>query len=135
MLCVPPWAGLGGVGDSVFTDDAIRIEKYYDEYGGTSQLHFLDVKTAGAVSVHINSNRNGNGRRFENWLDYAVGWCAYSVHLLDTAQEALCGIWRHAHIVQGARQRQSAEQHAWRGYYPYVLCPKYELVSSGRAYG
>ena len=26
--------------------------------------------------MHINSNRNGNGRRFENWLDYAVGWCA-----------------------------------------------------------
>ncbi len=60
----------------MFTDDAIRIEKYYEEYGSKSQLHYLDIRTAGTISVHINSNRNGNGRRFENWLDYAVGWCA-----------------------------------------------------------
>ena len=76
-----PCAALGGAGDSVFTDDAIRIEKYYEEYGSKSQLHYLDVRTAGTISVHINSNRNGNGRRFENWLDYAVGWCARRLSL------------------------------------------------------
>ena len=59
----------------MFTDDAIRIEKYYDEYGRTAALKYLDVDTKGSLSVHINSNRNGNGRQFENWLDYAVGWC------------------------------------------------------------
>ena len=75
----------------MFTDDAIRIEKYYEEYGGASQLHFLDVRTAGAVSVHINSNRDGNGRRFENWLDYAVGWCAAPAFPLPAPTRALPG--------------------------------------------
>lgn len=66
----------GGVTDSVFTDDAIRIEKYYDEFRSTSDLSYLDIPTRGSITIHINSNRDGNGRRFENWLDFAVQWCA-----------------------------------------------------------
>ncbi len=81
-MLLPKLAVPGGAGiDAVFTDDAIRIEKYYDEYGRTAALKYLDVDTKGSLSVHINSNRNGNGRRFENWLDYAVGWCV--ARLLD----------------------------------------------------
>ena len=81
MLLLPPTPAVsGGAGvDAVFTDDAIRIEKYYDGYGRTAALKYLDVDTEGSLSVHVNSNRNGNGRRFENWLDYAVGWCGSGV--------------------------------------------------------
>jgi len=63
------------VSDSVFTDDAIRVEKYYDEFRNTRELNYLDISTRGSLTLHINSNRDGNGRRFENWLDYAVQWC------------------------------------------------------------
>lgn len=65
---------LGGVSDSVFTDDAIRIEKYYDEFRKKADLKGLDIETRGSITVHINSNRDGNGRHYENWLDYAVQW-------------------------------------------------------------
>jgi len=67
-------AVLGGISDSVFTDDAIRIEKYYDQYRMKPDLKGLDIDTQGAITVHINSNRDGNGRNYENWLDYAVKW-------------------------------------------------------------
>ena len=62
--------------DSVFTDDAIRIEKYYDEFRKKPDLKGLDIETRGSITVHINSNRDGNGRHYENWLDYAVQWWA-----------------------------------------------------------
>lgn len=29
---------------------------------------------AGSISVHINANREGNGKRYDHWIDYAVGW-------------------------------------------------------------
>lgn len=61
--------------DSVFTDDAIRVEKYYDEFRNTRELNYLDISTRGSLTLHVNSNRDGNGRRFENWLDYTVQWC------------------------------------------------------------
>lgn len=31
----------------------------------------------GSVSVHINANREGNGKRYDHWLDFGVGWCAW----------------------------------------------------------
>ena len=73
-LILLPCAVLGGVGDSVFTDDAIRIEKYYDEFRKKPDLKGLDIETRGSITLHINSNRDGNGRQYENWLDYAVQW-------------------------------------------------------------
>ena len=63
----------------MFTDDAIRIEKYYDEFRKKPDLKGLDIETRGSITVHINSNRDGNGRHYENWLDYAVQW--YANHL------------------------------------------------------
>ena len=60
--------------DGVFVDDAIRIWKYYDQYGNTSGLQYKDIDTIGAMSIHINANRDGNGQLNENWLDYAVRW-------------------------------------------------------------
>ena len=74
LLILLPCADLGGVSDSVFTDDAIRIEKYYKEYRKKPDLKGLDIQTCGAITLHINSNRDGNGRHYENWLDYAVQW-------------------------------------------------------------
>lgn len=76
---------MGGVVDSVFTDDAIRIEKYYEEYRNTADLKYMDMTTKGSITVHINSNRDGNGRRFENWLDYAVEWCVARLHMIAHA--------------------------------------------------
>lgn len=63
-----------GYADTAFIDDAIRIEKYYTEYNGTRYLPNSDVATMGALSIHINANRDGNGKAYDNWLDYAVGW-------------------------------------------------------------
>ena len=68
-------AAYGGRVDSVFVDDAIRIWKYHEQHGNSSTLQWLDIDTVGALSVHINANRDGNGQRFENWLDYAIRWC------------------------------------------------------------
>ena len=78
LLILLPYAVLGGVSDSVFTDDAIRIEKYYDEFRKKPDLKGLDIQTRGSITLHINSNRDGNGRHYENWLDYAVQWWASS---------------------------------------------------------
>ena len=57
-------------------DDAILIEKYMDEFGQTRHLRNLpgDFSTVGTVSVHINANRQGNGNRFDHWLDFALKW-------------------------------------------------------------
>ena len=62
--------------DSVFVDDAILIEKYNEEFGRERSLSNLpaDFSTRGSVSVHINANRQGNGNRFDHWLDYALRW-------------------------------------------------------------
>lgn len=68
----------GGYTDSVFVDDAIRIEKYYLEMNGTSAIGHLDISTVGSISVHVNGNTDGNGERYENWLDFAIGWCAFT---------------------------------------------------------
>jgi hypothetical protein len=70
-----------GISTDAFVDDAIRIEKYYKEYRGTASLEDLDVRTSGALSIHINANRDGNGQRFDHWLDYAVGWYTDSLTL------------------------------------------------------
>lgn len=59
-------------------DDAIRIEKYHKDYRGSSSLDRIEVPTAGSLSVHINANRDGNGQRFDHWLDFAVGWCCHA---------------------------------------------------------
>ncbi|KAK9918751.1 hypothetical protein WJX75_006574 [Coccomyxa subellipsoidea] len=82
----------GGVTDSVFTDDAIRIEKYYDEFGKTRDLNYLDIPTRGSITVHINSNRDGNGRRFENWLDYNVQWLDGDWHHIAVTWEGNSGL-------------------------------------------
>ena len=81
--------------DSVFTDDAIRIEKYYDEFRKKADLKGLDIETRGSITVHINSNRDGNGRHYENWLDYAVQWCA-SGNTACFLQSSACSVGVHA---------------------------------------
>jgi len=68
----------GGYADAVFMDDAILIEKYNNEFIGSGWLP--DIKksdmasTIGTISVHINANRQGNGFKYDNWIDFAVDW-------------------------------------------------------------
>lgn len=56
---------------TVFTDDSILIEKYSTEFKGTPYLR-SDISTVGAISVHINSNRQGNGQATDNWIDFVT---------------------------------------------------------------
>lgn len=55
-------------------DDAIRIGKYLTEYTGTMSFIMGGVKTAGSISVKVNSNREGNGNMYDNWIDYMTEW-------------------------------------------------------------
>ena len=64
----------GGFADSVLIDDAIRIERYLMEYNESQYLRNAKTNTLGSVSVHINSNRQGNGKANDNWLDFATDW-------------------------------------------------------------
>jgi hypothetical protein len=87
--CLPPTLNLpaGALSSTVFLDDAILIEKYLDDYAHTYSLDFADLSTRGALSVHINANRKGNGKRYDHWLDFDAGWCA-------PGWVALCGVRR-----------------------------------------
>lgn len=64
----------GGFADSALIDDAIRIERYLTEYNQTAYLKNTNANTLGSISVHINSNRQGNGRHNDNWLDFSTDW-------------------------------------------------------------
>ena len=64
----------GGFADSVLIDDAIRIERYLMEYNESQYLRNTKTNTLGSISVHINSNRQGNGKSNDNWLDFATDW-------------------------------------------------------------
>lgn len=63
-----------GLADSAFMDDAIRIERYLTEYNSSEYLKESHVTTRGAISVHINANRQGNGKHQDNWLDFSTKW-------------------------------------------------------------
>lgn len=64
----------GGLADTVFIDDALRIERYLTEYNQSQYLPTAGVSTLGAISVHINANRQGNGKHADNWVDFATQW-------------------------------------------------------------
>ncbi|KAL4421057.1 hypothetical protein ABPG77_001352 [Micractinium sp. CCAP 211/92] len=59
---------------TVFLDDSILIEKYMEEFSGSHWLDYERLSTRGSISVHINANREGNGKRYDHWIDFAVGW-------------------------------------------------------------
>lgn len=61
-------------GDYVSLDEAILIQKYSKEMANSKELDHKNIKTAGSISVSINSNRNGMGDMYENWVDFNVGW-------------------------------------------------------------
>jgi len=63
-----------GLADTVFMDDAIRIERYLTEFNNSEYLKYTKISTLGAISVHINANRQGNGRHANNWVDFATEW-------------------------------------------------------------
>eukprot|EP01026_Neomeris_dumetosa_P051141 TRINITY_DN4496_c0_g1_i1.p1 TRINITY_DN4496_c0_g1~~TRINITY_DN4496_c0_g1_i1.p1 ORF type:complete len:1030 (-),score=176.63 TRINITY_DN4496_c0_g1_i1:568-3657(-) len=63
-----------GGADTAFIDDAIRIERYLSEFQGSRYLSTAKVGTKGSISIHINANRQGNGKAFDNWLDFSTGW-------------------------------------------------------------
>lgn len=37
-------------------------------------LQYHEITTAGSISLHINSNKEGDGGRNDHWMDYNVGW-------------------------------------------------------------
>lgn len=59
---------------TTFLDDAILIEKYTQEFRGTSWIDYKQITTTGSISVHINANREGMGGANDHWIDYNVGW-------------------------------------------------------------
>lgn len=63
-----------GFADTAFMDDAIRIERYLTEYNRSRYLHNTHISTMGAISVHINANRQGNGKEHDNWVDFPTSW-------------------------------------------------------------
>jgi len=77
-----------GYADSALIDDAIRIERYLTEYNESSYLKNTNTNTLGSLSIHINSNRQGNGRQNDNWLDFATDWTDDQWHHIAVS-------WRH----------------------------------------
>ena len=69
-----------GYADVAYLDDAIVIEKYYKEFQDPNAWPGLldnaeGIKsTIGAMSVHINANREGNGKANDHWIDFATDW-------------------------------------------------------------
>ena len=62
-------------GSTLLLDDALLIEKYMTEFDRSPLLgggaHY---STSGALSVHINSNRDANAQLHDHWVDFAVHW-------------------------------------------------------------
>eukprot|EP01023_Acetabularia_acetabulum_P045632 TRINITY_DN4636_c0_g1_i1.p1 TRINITY_DN4636_c0_g1~~TRINITY_DN4636_c0_g1_i1.p1 ORF type:complete len:894 (+),score=183.65 TRINITY_DN4636_c0_g1_i1:220-2682(+) len=63
-----------GLADAAFIDDAIRIERYLTEFQDSRYLENAKVSTRGAISIRVNANRQGNGKKFDNWLDFSTNW-------------------------------------------------------------
>ncbi|GBF95915.1 hypothetical protein Rsub_08038, partial [Raphidocelis subcapitata] len=58
-----------------FADDAIRIERYLEDFSAGGWIGDSSTQsTAGAISVHINSNENTDSQTAQNWIDFDVGW-------------------------------------------------------------
>lgn len=66
----------GGYADAGFMDDAILIEKYNNDFVGSGWIPNSGglKSTVGTISVHFNANREGNGNKFDNWIDFMVDW-------------------------------------------------------------
>lgn len=63
-----------GHGETVLIDDAIRIQKYYEELRGTGRIGEVNVNTAGSVVVRVNGNREGSGHTHMILLYFSVDW-------------------------------------------------------------
>eukprot|EP00210_Caulerpa_lentillifera_P002634 g2516.t1 len=83
-----PEAGFFG---TALIDDAIRIERYLTEYNETQYLKNTKTSTLGSISVHINSNRQGNGGKNDNWLDFATDWTDDGWHHIAVTWEFRTG--------------------------------------------
>jgi len=87
----------GGYADVSYLDDAIVIEKYYTEFQDTPTSRYAGLlenatgvrSTVGAVSVHINANREGNGESNDHWIDFDTAWT-------DDAWHHVLVTWRKA---------------------------------------
>lgn len=90
------YAGFSGeksssTGEYVSLDEAILIQKYTKEFAGTRDLDYKDIKTSGSISISINSNRNGMGSGYENWIDYNVDWTDGEWHHISVTWEQASG--------------------------------------------
>ena len=71
---------------SAFIDDAIRIQKYYEELQGTSVIGGADISTSGSVVLRINGNREGNGHQHMILLYFATNWQDLKPSILPTTR-------------------------------------------------
>jgi cysteine-rich repeat protein len=78
-------------GDYLSLDEGILIQKYSNEFAGTKDIDFKDIRTSGSISISINSNRNGMGSGHENWIDYNVGWVDGEWHHIAVTWSELTG--------------------------------------------
>lgn len=82
---------IGGHSSASLIDDAIRIERYLTEYNETQYLKNAKTNTLGSISVHINSNRQGNGGENDNWIDFATEWVDGDWHHIAVTWEFKSG--------------------------------------------
>ena len=80
-----------GARELVSLDEAILIQRYTKELHGSKELGNKDIRTAGSISISVNSNRKGMGAGYENWIDYNVGWLDGDWHHVAVTWEAATG--------------------------------------------
>jgi hypothetical protein len=62
-----------------FMDDAIRIERYLEDFSTRLGQASKATSTRGAISVHINSNEHTDSNRDQNWIDFDAQWWGHAV--------------------------------------------------------
>ena len=64
-----------GDGSTLLLDDALLVEKYMTEFDRSPLMgDGAHYSTRGALSVHVNSNRDANAQLHDHWVDFAVHW-------------------------------------------------------------
>ena len=113
FLSFATFAQVPGSRDLVSIDEAILIQRYTKELHGSKDLDGKDIRTAGSISVSINSNRRGFGAGYENWIDYNVGW--------------LDGEWHHVAVTWVATTGQITLYFDGEKAHPFWVCKNGEV--------
>lgn len=117
LLSYATHAGIGD-GNIEFVDQAILISKYNTEYRSTREVGYQDISTAGSISIHINSNKQGHNGGSENWADFDVHW-------LDSD-------WHHIAVSWEQRTGATVLWFDGRQYKPFRVCRAGVTTITGR---